>query len=440
MSICKLGSWGRYPRFPQTGHGISWRAEVPEELARIAAGHGSLLPFGNGRSYGDSCLAVSDQVLSMRPLDRMIAADWQTGVIRAEAGMTLDELLRLAIPRGWFLSVTPGTKFATLGGAVANDVHGKNHHVRGTFGRHVGAFGLVRSDRVGFEVLPGDADGLFAATIGGLGLTGVIDWVELQLMPIKSSLVDVVSIRFDSLAEFFELSRELDGLHEYAVAWIDCAARGKSAGRGIYMVGDHADEGVLAYDDKPKLSVPVVPPISAINSLSLRLFNHFYYNAAKPGRHPGLGGYEPYFYPLDRILHWNRIYGPKGFQQYQCVIPESAGGAAIGDMLDAIAAAHGGSFLAVLKRFGDVVSPGLLSFPEAGTTLALDFPEHGEQTAKLFADLDTIVRAAGGRIYPAKDAHMSGEFFRASYPQWTQLETLRDPVLCSRFWKRVIQA
>lgn len=440
MSIGKLSSWGRYPGFPQTGHRIQWRAEVPGELARIAAEYGSSLPFGNGRSYGDSCLAATDQVLYMRSLDRFISADWQTGVIRAEAGTTLDEVLRLAIPRGWFLSVTPGTKFATLGGAVANDVHGKNHHMRGSFGCHVRRLGLSRSDRGHLEVAPGDADGLFASTIGGLGLTGTIDWVELQLMPISSSLVEVVNIRFDSLAEFLTLARELDGQHEYSVAWIDCSARGASAGRGIYMVGDHAPEGELAYDDKRKLSIPLVPPVSAINSVSLRLFNHFYYNAAKAGRRSKRMCYEPYFYPLDRILHWNRIYGPKGFQQYQCVIPESAAGAAIGDMLDSIAAAHSGSFLAVLKRFGDLASPGLLSFPMPGVTLALDFPEHGDATAKLFANLDALVRGAGGRIYPAKDAHMGGEFFRASYPKWRQLEALRDPALCSRFWKRVTQA
>lgn len=440
MSIGTLCSWGRYPHLPQTGHDVSWQMELPAKFARLGAEYGTLLPFGNGRSYGDSCLASSDHVLNLRPLDRLISADWQTGVIRAEAGVILDEVLQLAIPRGWFMSVTPGTKFVTLGGAVANDVHGKNHHVRGSFGCHVRRFGLVRSDRGRLEVAPGDAAGLFAATIGGLGLTGIIEWVELQLMPIKSSLVDVVKIRFDALDEFFALSQELDGQHEYAVAWIDCTARGKAMGRGIYMVGDHASEGGLSYDDKPKLSVPLVPPISAINSVSLKVFNHFYYNAAKPGRHRERVGYEPYFYPLDRIIHWNRIYGPKGFQQYQCVISESAGDAPISDILETIAAAHSGSFLAVLKRFGDVASPGLLSFPEAGTTLALDFPERGETTARLFANLDTIVRAAGGRIYPAKDAHMSGEFFRASYPQWAQLETLRDPVLCSRFWKRVTQA
>lgn len=435
-----LSSWGRYPYFPQTPHSVAWRAEAPGEFNRLASTHGSLLPFGNGRSYGDSCLATSDQVLYLRPLDRFISVDWNTGVVRAEAGVTLAEILQLAIPRGWFLSVTPGTKFATLGGAVANDVHGKNHHMRGTFGCHVRRFGLVRSDRERLEVAPGDADGIFAATIGGLGLTGIIDWVEIQLMPVKSSFVDLVKIRFESLNEFFTLSRELDAQHEYAVAWIDCAARGKSMGRGIYIVGDHAEEGGLYYDDRRKLSVPLVPPISAINSVSLRVFNHFYYNAAKLGHHSERVGYEPYFYPLDRVLHWNRIYGPKGFQQYQCVIPDSAGDAAVGDMLDTIAASGSGSFLAVLKRFANLPSPGLLSFPEPGTTLALDFPERGEVTARLFANLDAIVRAAAGRIYPAKDAHMSGEFFRTAYPQWTQLEALRDPALCSRFWKRVTQA
>lgn len=440
MSIGSLSSWARYPSFPQTGHGMGWRSDIAPALRGLSAAHGALLPFGNGRSYGDSCLAVSDQVLHMRSLDRVIQADWQTGVIRAEAGFTLDELLQLSIPRGWFLSVTPGTKFVTLGGAVANDVHGKNHHVRGSFGCHVRRFGLVRSDHGRLECSPDQRAELFAATIGGLGLTGVIEWVELQLLPIRSSQVDVINIRFDSLDEFFSLSRELDGQHEYAVAWIDCAAKGTSAGRGIYMVGDHTgEEGELAYDDKPKLSVPLVPPISLINSVSLRAFNFAYYNAAKPGRNPGRVGYEPYFYPLDRILHWNRIYGPKGFQQYQCAIPEANGGAAIAEMLAAIAQAHTGSFLAVLKRFGDVASPGLLSFPMAGATLALDFPEQGALTAKLFARLDAIVAAAGGRLYPAKDAHMGGAFFRESYPAWTRLEALRDPALCSRFWKRVTE-
>lgn len=434
-----LHSWGRYPFHPQVATPCHWRADIGRTLSAMAAQHGTLLPFGNGRSYGDSCLATSDNVLHMRPLDRLIAANWQTGLVRAEAGVTLAELLAVAIPRGWFLPVTPGTQFVTLGGALANDVHGKNHHVRGTFGCHVPRFGLVRSDRPPLVCSSQENAELYAATIGGLGLTGIIDWLELQLAPIRSSLIDVTHIRFATLDEFFALSAELDGTHEYTVAWIDCLARGKATGRGIYMAGDHAQEGPLEFARHSKLNVPFTPPISAINGLSLRLFNTAYYRRHRVGRHTSTISYEPFFYPLDRILNWNRIYGPRGFQQYQCAIPEASAAAAIHDLLGAIATAHSGSFLAVLKRFGGVASPGLISFPRPGATLALDFPHQGEITGRLFARLDAIVRETGGRIYPAKDAHMSGEDFRRSYPIWARMESLRDPALLSHFWKRVTQ-
>lgn len=433
-----LYSWGRYPDFPQTAQTCHWRGDIRQALVDKASQHGTLLPYGNGRSYGDSCLAASDQVLYMRPLDRFIAADWQTGLIRAEAGVTLDEVLAIAIPRGWFLPVTPGTKFVTLGGALANDVHGKNHHVKGTFGCHVPRFSLMRSDRETLVCSTSENSEFYTATIGGLGLTGIIDWVELQLAPIRSSLIDATNVRFGSLEEFFAISAELDGQYEFSVSWIDCVARGKSAGRGIYMAGNHAEEGPLAFENQAKLNIPLTPPFSAINRLTLRLFNETYYRIHQPGRHDRRIGYEPFFYPLDRILHWNRIYGPRGFQQYQCAIPDADSVAAIHDLLDAIAAAHSGSFLAVLKRFGDVASPGLLSFPLPGATLALDFPQQGEATARLFARLDAIVREAGGRQYPAKDAHMSGEDFRCFYPAWESLEALRDPAVSSRFWQRVI--
>ena len=432
-----LQSWGRYPSHPQAATPCHWRSDVRRTLSEMAARHGTLLPFGNGRSYGDSCLAASDNVLHMRPLDRLIAADWGAGLVRAEAGMTLAELLALAIPRGWFLPVTPGTQYVTLGGALANDVHGKNHHVRGTFGCHVPRFGLVRSDRLPSVCSEEENGDLYAATIGGLGLTGVIDWLELQLLPIRSSLIDATHIRFGSLDEFFALSTELDGKHEYAVAWIDCLARGEATGRGIYMVGDHADEGPLEFARRSKLDVPFTPPISAINRLSLRLFNSVYYRSHRAGRHTSTISYEPFFYPLDRILNWNRIYGPRGFQQYQCAIPESHSATAIREMLGSIAAAHSGSFLAVLKRFGQVASPGLLSFPLPGATLALDFSQQGDVTARLFARLDAIVRDAGGRLYPAKDAHMNGADFRTMYPAYERLQTLSDPILSSRFWQRV---
>jgi FAD/FMN-containing dehydrogenase len=433
-----LYSWGRYPSHPQTATACHWRDEIGAVLSRMANRHGTLLPYGNGRSYGDSCLASSDHVLHTRTIDRLVSADWETGLIRAEAGITLDELLRLAIPKGWFLPVTPGTKFVTLGGALANDVHGKNHHVRGTFGCHVPCFGLVRSDRGSVVCSRQENSELYVATIGGLGLTGIVDWLELQLLPIRSSQIEATHIRFGSLDEFFALSSELDDQHEYTVSWIDCLARGKSVGRGIYMAGDHAETGTLELDGKAKLNVPFTPPISAINRLSLQLFNTVYYRAHKRGRHDARIGYEPFFYPLDRILNWNRIYGPHGFQQYQCAIPECNAEDATRELLEAIAKAHSGSFLAVLKRFGKMASPGLLSFPLPGTTLALDFPQQGEMTAQLFSRLDDIVRAAGGRLYPAKDAHMSGTDFQAMYPNWERLEALRDPVLSSRLYQRVI--
>lgn len=437
MSSASLLSWGRYPNRSQTPHVCSWRKDISPVLKKVSGDYESTLAFGNGRSYGDSCLAISDHVLHLRSLNRLIKADWDSGIIVAEAGVTLDEVLQLSIPKGWFLPVTPGTKFVTLGGAIANDVHGKNHHVKGTFGCHVRQFGLIRSDSEPVSCSVDSNAELFAATIGGLGLTGIIEWIEIQLIPVKSSLVDVIHVRFDSLDEFFALSNELDKLHEYAVAWIDCLATGNSLGRGIYIVGDHAIEGGLECQGRRKLNVPVVPPISFINQVSLRLFNSVYYKAHKAGRHKSRPGYESYFYPLDRINNWNRIYGPRGFQQYQCVLPEQDAEQSTAEILNAIAKERTGSFLAVLKRFGHVKSPGLLSFPVPGITLALDFPQRGKATSELFDKLDTIVRNAGGRLYPAKDAHMSGLDFRNAYPAWQELEKLHDPVLSSQFWDRV---
>ena len=430
-----LTSWGRYPRYPQTGEPCNWRSDIKKRLD--GAGVAGTLPFGNGRSYGDSCLAASDQVLSLRALDRLIRADWNTGLIRAEAGVTLGELLALAIPRGWFLPVSPGTTFVTLGGALANDVHGKNHHVSGTFGCHVPRFGLLRSDRPRLECSAQENPELYAATIGGLGLTGVIDWVELQLRPIKSSEMDSIQARFGSLGEFFSLSEELDPAHEYSVSWIDCLGVGRTMGRGVYSAGNHAQHGPLAVAPAAKLAVPVTPPWSLINRVSLQLFNSAYFRAHRKARQHGRVGYGSFFYPLDGIQGWNRIYGAAGFQQYQCVLPHAVAADAVRELLNVIAAARTGSFLAVLKRFGDVRSPGLLSFPMPGVTLALDFAEQGDATKRLFARMDEVVRAARGRLYPAKDAHMSGEDFRTAFPAWERLEALRDPALLSRFWQRV---
>jgi FAD/FMN-containing dehydrogenase len=438
MSGNALSSWGRYPAFPQRGRPIFWRENVPEALAETAPGS-SVLAYGCGRSYGDSCLAASDKVLAMCGMNRLISADWQAGVIVAEAGLTLAELIRVALPRGWFLNVTPGTKFVTLGGAVANDVHGKNHHVTGTFGRHVRRLTLHRSTEGTITASREERPDLFTATVGGLGLTGVILTVELQLRPVVSSNVEQCSIRFGSLDEFFDLSEVHDRVSEYTVAWIDCVATGKKSGRGYYVMGTHAPAGDLVSHQSDALYFPFDPKFSLVNSVSVRAFNGAYFRRQLRKKLTRRVSYNAFFYPLDRLLMWNRIYGRAGFQQYQCVIPQSQGREIIRAVLHEIALSRTGSFLAVLKQCGSLPSPGLMSFPMQGVSLALDFPQRAEINARLFANLDALVHEAGGRLYPAKDAHMSAAHFQRAYPGWQGVEALRDPQLMSRFWQRVTQ-
>lgn len=434
----QLSSWGRFPYAPQTADTCHWRHEVPSKLCSLVSTQGSTLPYGNGRSYGDSCLAASDHVLSLRSLDRFIQVDWQRGRVVAEAGVTLAQILEISIPKGWFLAVAPGTQLATLGGAIANDVHGKNHHVRGTFGNYLISMGLLRHREEVVKCSASQNSELYSATIGGLGLTGIILWAEIQLIPILSSQIDSVTVRFGSLEEFFSLSAELDAEHEYSVAWIDCLSKGSQVGRGVFIVGDHAHYGSLIEKERTQLVMPFSPPISLINKASLRVFNEVYWRLHPSERALRRNSYESFFFPLDRINNWNRIYGRKGFQQYQCVIPEAVAPRVMGEVLRVISSSGQGSFLAVLKRCGEIVSPGILSFPMKGTSLALDFPQN-TQLASLFERLDSMVHEAGGRLYPAKDAHMKGCDFRRAYPAWQQLEVLRDPTLMSRFWKRVIE-
>jgi len=436
--IPTLYSWGRYPNNPQHSHPNHWQEELKVLLDSMASEYGTTLPYGNGRSYGDSCMAASDHVITMRSMDRFVHVDWETGVIIVEAGITLSEVLAATIPNGWFLSVTPGTQFATIGGAIANDVHGKNHHSKGTFGNHLLSFGLIRSDEGHLTCSPTINPEMYTATVGGLGLTGIITFAEIQLLPINSSEIDSHTIRFGNLTEFFTLSSELDYKHEYSVAWIDCLASGNKIGRGVYIVGDHARYGELALSGSATLAVPFTPPLSLINNYSLRAFNELYWRAHPTKSVQNRISYEPFFYPLDRIKNWNRVYGPRGFQQYQCVIPDASAEIAIKELLKAISKSGQGSFLAVLKRCGDIKSPGLISFPLPGTSLALDFP-HRSNLNNLFSHLDEIVRRSGGRLYPAKDAHMSGNDFRHAYPEWERLESMRDRSLVSRFWKRVTE-
>jgi FAD/FMN-containing dehydrogenase len=423
-------SWGRFPRV------TSRVVTLVDRHADLPRSQAPMLVHGNGRSYGDSCLNPDGVLLHARGLDRFIAFDAATGILECEAGVTLAEILALVVGRGWFLPVTPGTKFVTVGGAIANDVHGKNHHVVGSFGDHVLGLELLRSDGSRRDCVPGDA--WFAATIGGLGLTGLITTARLQLRRIQGPWLAIETRRFARLAGFFELS-DTAAASEYNVAWVDCLADGNALGRGIFFRGDHAPATppIQPQPATRRLAIPVTPPLSLVNPLSLRVFNASYFHRAPRRARLGIGHYDPFFYPLDRIENWNKLYGPRGFLQYQCVVPPEQAEAAIAELLQRISRSKEGSFLAVLKQFGCRTAPGMMSFPRPGTTLALDFRHRGERTLRLLSSLDEVVMAAGGALYPAKDARMSPAMFHASFPNLAKFHEFVDPCFSSGLWRRV---
>ncbi|MBC8130516.1 MAG: FAD-binding oxidoreductase [Rhizobiaceae bacterium] len=431
-------NWGR--TVPAGGR----RSAEASSFRFLAAGRGlpggsqgAVLPYGNGRSYGDSCLNDHGTLIDSRASARILSFDPETGLVEAEAGLLLSEVTRLAAPHGWFLSVTPGTQFVTLGGAVANDVHGKNHHVRGTFGRWVRAFRLERSDRGPLDCSLGENTDLFRATIGGMGLTGLILRVTLQLLKVPSLSIDETTTRFDALADYFRLAEEADGRHEYAVAWIDSLASGASLGRGHLIAGDHAAEGSLDGTARPPLtSIPFTPPVSPLRGLALKAFNEVYFRKSPAGTSRRSVAFDGFFYPLDRIGAWNRLYGPNGLHQHQSVVPFQDAERVVRALLECAGHHRQGSFLTVLKRFGPAESPGLLSFARPGYTLTLDFPHRGTRTLALLDELDALVVSAGGAVNPYKDSRMAPQTFAASFPEWRALEAMRDPAVLSDFWRR----
>lgn len=437
-AVDDIRSWGGVLRAQHFVSRPAWRGQLPDILAQVE-GH-SVLGIGLRRSYGDSGLNPDGALIDMTALDRLISFDPMTRVLRAEAGISFASILELFVQRGYFLPVTPGTRFVTLGGAIANDVHGKNHHSAGTIGRWVRRIGLVRSDGTEIELTPDDLTGLFAATVGGLGLTGLISWAEIELLPISSAMVEVETIPFANLDEFFAVAAESEDTADYTVAWVDCMAKDNELGRGLFSRGRHASRGArLTKRVKPKSSMPFAMPSFVLNSTSIRLFNSLYFYRGRRAAGSALMPYQPYFYPLDSIDHWNRMYGKRGMYQYQSVVPPTTARDATREMLQTISKAGEGSFLAVLKTFGSIPSPGLLSFPHAGTTLALDFPNKGQLTLDLFGRLDDIVREAGGRLYPAKDGRISAPMLRAGYPALEAFARHVDPAFSSAFWRRVSQ-
>ena len=431
----RIFSWGRYPKTAhQHVHKPAWNDQVPEILK--AAAPSSLLPYGFGRSYGDSCLNAGRELVDCRRLNRILGFDESTGMLSCEGGVSLSDVLDVFLPRGWFLPVTPGTRFVTVGGAIANDVHGKNHHRAGTFGAHVSQIGLHRSND-GLVICNSEVNSdMRRATIGGLGLTGLIAWADIQLKRVRGPSIDAESIPFQSFKSFLDLSRESDGRFEYTVAWLDCFA-GKNA-RGIFFRGNHSAESgkIIRSQGGPK--VPFALPGWVLNRYTIKAFNTAYYRAHSR-RGKSVVPCDSFFYPLDSIRQWNLFYGKKGFLQYQCVIPES-NFEAFEELLDRVALSGMGSFLGVLKQFGSAPPAGMLSFPRPGVTLALDFAMRGERTLQLLRSLDQIVLESGGALYPAKDARMSPALFEASFPQWRGFVPFIDPKMSSSFWRRVTEA
>ncbi len=432
MPVPPAPSWGLQP--PSQAAALQPLSHRPQALPET----GALLPRGLGRSYGDVCLNDGGTLIATQGMDRLCQFDPESGILEAEAGISFDAILRFALPRGFFLPVSPGTRYVTLGGAIANDVHGKNHHRAGCLGRHILSLDLLRSDGRIYRCSRTEQAQLFRATLAGLGLTGLILRARIRLRKIQSPRIIEDRVPMRNLAHFLELSDAADESHEYHVAWVDGLAKGEEIGRGLFMRGNHEEEQQpLRYDPPRSLSIPMYAPGFLLNPLTVKAFNSLYAARGKKAliRHPS--SLFPFFYPLDAVGNWNRLYGRRGFFQYQCVLPRENDAASMRALLDRIGRSGEASFLAVLKTFGSLPPEGLLSFPRAGLTLALDFPNRGESTRALFRDLDHIVRDAGGRLYPAKDACMSAEDFQRSYPALDHFRTLIDPAFTSDFWRRM---
>ncbi len=433
-------SWGRYPiHLDQDIRQVYARHEI--NLARL---NKNMLPYGNGRSYGDCCLNEGGTLIDIRGLNRFIAFDSEKGILKCEAGVLLSEIIKLVLPQGWFLSVTPGTQFVTVGGAIANDVHGKNHHSAATFGCHLRGFELLRSNGSYLFCSREVNSDYFSATIGGLGLTGIVTWAEFSLKKVSSSYVNIEKRCFKNLDEFFSLSEKSNKKYEYTVAWVDCMAKGSSLGRGVFVRANHQELIQEGDGDKTeefrmnKMYFPIDPPFSLINLISVKVFNEFYFYKNNMNQGVGVQSFSNFFYPLDTIQNWNRVYGRRGFLQFQCVVPMKNAKKVLEKILERIAYSGQGSFLSVLKMFGEKESPGMLSFPRPGVTLALDFPNKGKKLFDLLNELEQVVVIAGGGIYPAKDARMSPETFKEAFPKYQEFRSYIDPNFSSSFWRRML--
>jgi decaprenylphospho-beta-D-ribofuranose 2-oxidase len=424
-----LSGWGHHP----VHRCLTYRPESWRDAREIvlSTDPGSIIVRGAGRSYGDASLNSREGVLLSTRFRRLLDFDDATGVVECEAGVTFDDLLRTFVPKGYFPPVTPGTKFVTIGGAVAADVHGKNHHRDGSFGSHVLALTLLISDGTILDCSRESHPDAFFATLGGMGLTGVILTVRLRMRRIESSYLVVDYKRAANLDDVLSCFEEDDSRYEYSVAWMDCLARGAKFGRSILMNANTAEterlpekmrRRRLEVHKSSKLFVPPIVPSAFWSNGLARQFNRVFYN-----RHRNKTGmlqhYDPFFYPLDGIDNWNRLYGPRGFWQFQMVLDRAAGKPGMMALLESVRSSRYPCPLAVIKAFGDG-SGGILSFPARGYTLSLDIPNR-KGSQEFLMELDGIVREYGGRTYLAKDAFMSSGGFREMYPSAGEFERIK---------------
>lgn len=415
----KIQGWGRYPSLEAAVLTPSFDFQCKEFIKNKV-----LIPRGLGRSYGDSSL--SSIILETSRLDHFISFNHESGIISCQAGVSINEILDLVVQKAWFVPVTPGSGYVTVGGAIASDVHGKNHHIRGSFSQHVISFNLLLGNGEIVTVTPSGMPDLFKATCGGMGLTGVILSATLQLIPIQSSFISQMTLRANSLEEVCELF-EANFLSTYSVAWIDCLAKGKQIGRSLIMLGNHSADAGFELGSQPKKSLPIDMPTWVLNPYSIKAFNFFYFYKSIFSQQRVNLSYHSYFYPLDAINNWNRLYGKNGFIQYQFVVPKIVGVKGLKSILNIISKSNKGSFLAVLKLFGKG-NENYLSFPIEGYSLALDFKmESG--IMELVKRLDSMVLEMDGKVYLTKDALMSEQMFKSTYPQWQIFEEVR-----AKYW------
>ncbi len=413
----QFNSWGNYPKIESKLLNFLKFNELKKTVIKTT----DFIAAGNGRSYGDS--ALNSTVLSCKKFNHFLSFNKRTGALKVQSGVLLSDIIEAFVPRGWFLQVVPGTKLITVGGAIASDVHGKNHHHAGCFSESVISFNLLLTDGKKVNCSKTKNVELFRASCGGMGLTGVICDVTLKLKKINSKNLIQTTTKANNLKEIFA-AFETKKDTTYSVAWIDCLAKGKNQGRSLLMSGEFCDDGDLKYQPKTKFSIPFYFPSWALNSITVKIFNILYYLKSSIGSDEQIVSLDSFFFPLDALSDWNKIYGKQGFLQYQIIFPKHCSYDALKEMLDLISQSGKGSFLAVLKLYGPE-NDNFLSFPMEGYSLALDFKVEPDVFG-LLDQLDSIVTQYSGRIYLAKDARVSKQVFEKGYPSVGQFRELRN--------------